>query len=120
MFAVGMHVQRGSRVVRSGACGTERGRARCPTTCTTARRAKCRCVVPLHGQAAGERQIPGGSAIGNGVCVRKSGPAPVISGHLTGFIRMTATHIDEVRGLLAGNPVCEAGGTVEIREPPEK
>lgn len=60
----------------------------------------------------------GGSAIGDGICVRKSGPAPQIGAHLTGFIRVTAGSLEEARGLLAGNPAFEAGGTVEIRELP--
>jgi hypothetical protein len=60
----------------------------------------------------------GGSAIGEGICVRKSGPAPAISGHLVGYIRVTADTIDQAKLLLAGNPHFEAGGTVEIRELP--
>lgn len=63
-------------------------------------------------------QFAGGSAIGDGICVRKSGPAPQIGAHLTGFIRVTAGSLEEARGLLAGNPAFEAGGTVEIRELP--
>ncbi len=60
----------------------------------------------------------GGSAIGAGVCVRKSGATPVITGHLTGFFRIRADSLDHARTLLNGNPVFEAGGTVEIRELP--
>lgn len=60
----------------------------------------------------------GGSAIGDGICVRKTGAAPQIGAHLTGFIRVAAGSLEEVQGLLAGNPVFEAGGTVEIRELP--
>jgi hypothetical protein len=37
---------------------------------------------------------------------------------LSGYIRISAGDLDEARGLLAGNPVFEAGGTVEIRELP--
>ena len=60
----------------------------------------------------------GGSAIGGGVCLRKSGtPAPVTA-HLAGFIRVNADSLDEAKSLLVGNPVFEAGGTVEIRELP--
>jgi hypothetical protein len=60
----------------------------------------------------------GGSAIGDGVCARKSGaPAPVTV-HLTGYIRVNADSLDQARSLLAGNPHFEAGGTVEIRELP--
>jgi hypothetical protein len=58
----------------------------------------------------------GGSEIGEGVCVRKSGAAPPITEHLGGYIRVTAATIDHATSLLAGNPHFEAGGTVEIRE----
>jgi hypothetical protein len=60
----------------------------------------------------------GGSAIGPGVCVRKHGEAPPVTPDLSGFIRIAAGSLDEARTLLAGNPVFEAGGTVEIRELP--
>src|SRR5262245_24195202 len=60
----------------------------------------------------------GGSAIGDGVCARKSGAAPPITGHLAGYIRVRADSIDQAKSLLVGNPVFEAGGTVEIRELP--
>src|SRR5260221_7775945 len=60
----------------------------------------------------------GGSAIGEGVCARRSGSAPSISRHLVGYIRITADSLPHARTLLAGNPVYEAGGTVEIRELP--
>ena len=60
----------------------------------------------------------GGSAIGDGVCLRKRGaPAPVTA-HLAGYIRVTAESLDQAKSLLAGNPHYEAGGTVEIRELP--
>jgi hypothetical protein len=67
-------------------------------------------------QAAGCFQ--GGSAIGGGICARKSGVAPEIARQIAGFIRVGAADLDEARKLLAGNPVFEAGGTVEIRELP--
>jgi len=60
----------------------------------------------------------GGSAIGGGVCERKHGAAPPITAHLTGYIRVKAKDLAEARTLLAGNPVFETGGTVEIRELP--
>ena len=60
----------------------------------------------------------GGSAIGEGVCVRKSGvPAPVTE-HLSGYIRVSAENLHQAKSLLIGNPHFEAGGTVEIRELP--
>ena len=67
-------------------------------------------------QASGH--FVGGSAIGLGVCVRKTGAAPPTTGHLTGFVRIQADSLDQARRLLAGNPIFEAGGTVEIRELP--
>jgi hypothetical protein len=60
----------------------------------------------------------GGSAIGDGICLRKNGSAPGITDHLTGYIRVTADSIDHAKSFLAGNPHFEAGGTVEIRELP--
>ena len=62
--------------------------------------------------------LRGGSAIGPGICVRRRGVAPGITAHLTGFIRVDARDIDHLRELLTGNPMLEAGGTVEIRELP--
>jgi len=67
-------------------------------------------------QASGHFQ--GGSAIGPGMCARKFGDVPQITAHLSGFIRVSADRQNEARKLLAGNPVFEAGGTVEIRELP--
>jgi hypothetical protein len=58
----------------------------------------------------------GGSAIGGGVCIRKSGAPAALTTHLAGFIRVNAGSIDHAKSLLNGNPVFEAGGTVEIRE----
>ena len=60
----------------------------------------------------------GGSAIGHGVCLRKSGTPPPLTAHLAGFIRVNADNLDQAKSLLTGNPVYEAGGTVEIRELP--
>ena len=60
----------------------------------------------------------GGSAIGDGICVRKQGAAPSVTEHLTGYIRVKADSIEQAKALLAGNPHFEGGGTVEIRELP--
>jgi hypothetical protein len=60
----------------------------------------------------------GGSAIGNGICVRKSGAVPSLTTHLTGYIRVNADNLDHAKTMLAGNPHFESGGTVEIRELP--
>jgi hypothetical protein len=67
-------------------------------------------------QAAG--RLLGGSAIGSGICVRKTDSAPSITRHLAGFMRVTADSLADARALVSGNPVFEAGGTVEIRELP--
>jgi hypothetical protein len=60
----------------------------------------------------------GGSAIGPGACARKTETPPKITAHLAGYIRISADDADHARALVAGNPVFEAGGTVEIRELP--
>src|SRR5215468_555787 len=58
----------------------------------------------------------GGSAIGDGVCMRKNGKPVPITARLSGFIRVNAESLDQARSLVSGNPLFEAGGTVEIRE----
>ena len=60
----------------------------------------------------------GGSSIGEGICCRKNGHVPETTRQLTGYIRMRAESLEAAKDLLAGNPVYEAGGTVEIRELP--
>jgi hypothetical protein len=76
----------------------------------------------------------GGSEIGLGRCFRKeierSGTAMVScsihsaalpqanSNHLTGFIRLRVANMAAAEAFLSGNPVYDAGGTVEIRELP--
>jgi hypothetical protein len=60
----------------------------------------------------------GGSEIGDGVCVRKKGAPPPVTGQLIGYIRVSAPDIAHAQLLLAGNPHFEAGGTIEIRELP--
>jgi hypothetical protein len=60
----------------------------------------------------------GGSAIGAGACIKKPGREAPPTAHLTGYIRLTAKDFAEAKSLLDGNPVYEAGGTVEIRELP--
>jgi hypothetical protein len=60
----------------------------------------------------------GGSAIGTGLCLRKSGDPASPSDHLTGYIRVEAASLDDARRLVIGNPVFESGGTVEIRALP--
>lgn len=60
----------------------------------------------------------GGSSIGDGVCMVKSGPGRPLTGGISGYIRINAVDLDAARALVTGNPVYEAGGTVEIRELP--
>lgn len=70
------------------------------------------------GQLQASGAFGGGSAIGAGLCLRKNGdPAPP-SDRLTGYIRVQAASVDEVRRLVPGNPTFECGGTVEIRTLP--
>jgi hypothetical protein len=60
----------------------------------------------------------GGSAIGPGATFRKEGAPGDTSAHLGGYLRVRAADLKAARALLAGNPVFESGGTVEIRELP--
>lgn len=61
----------------------------------------------------------GGSSIGDGECVNKTEPGPSLTRHLAGYIRVRAESLAGARELVIGNPVFEAGGTVEIRELPK-
>ncbi|ATC31590.1 hypothetical protein CA606_04035 [Caulobacter vibrioides] len=72
----------------------------------------------LDGLASAGR-LRGGSAVGEGACYRKVGAPGPVSTHLTGFVRIAADSLEDAAGCLAGNPVYEAGGTVEIRLLPE-
>ena len=60
----------------------------------------------------------GGSAMGEGLSARKNGQPGNVTAHLAGFIRVSAESLEHAKSLLVGNPVFEAGGTVEIRELP--
>lgn len=60
----------------------------------------------------------GGSAIGGGVALRKDGVTKPVTRHITGYLRFEADDIAQVEALVAGNPVFENGGTVEIRTLP--
>lgn len=62
----------------------------------------------------------GGSAIGPGVCRRNAAAAPPITARIGGYISASAHSLAEVEALLAGNPVFENGGTVELRELPKE
>jgi hypothetical protein len=63
-------------------------------------------------------RFQGGSSIGVGECVSKSLPPKQITSPLSGYIRVQAHSLEDAKTLLTGNPVFEAGGTVEIRELP--
>ena len=73
---------------------------------------------PYIGELQRRGVFEGGSAIGDGICARKSGALPPITTHLAGYMRVTAENLEQAKSLLAGNPQFEAGGTVEIRELP--
>jgi len=62
--------------------------------------------------------LRGGSRIGDGACFRKDGDAPEITGHLAGYIKIEASDFETAKAWLTGNPVYQAGGTVEIRDLP--
>ena len=87
-------------------------------------------LLLMHGDATHERaadwppyldrliqagRLRGGSSLGDGACYRKDGAAGPLSAHLVGFIRVSAESLEDARACLAGNPVYEGGGTVELR-----
>lgn len=63
-------------------------------------------------------QFDGGSSIGLGTRFRKNCPDMEPGLGMNGFIRVRAADLAHAKVFLAGNPVYEAGGTVEIRELP--
>ena len=68
----------------------------------------------------GSGRFAGGSSIGAGLCLRKDGAPRPLTPRLAGYVRVSAIDFADARTLLAGNPVFEAGGTVEIRELPRQ
>ena len=61
----------------------------------------------------------GGSAIGDGICVRKGeADAHNITDYIKGYIKVEVDSLEAAKALLPGNPVYEAGGVIEIRELP--
>jgi len=60
----------------------------------------------------------GGSSIGTGICKNSAGSNKTITSQLVGYIRIRADSLKQAEEILSGNPVFEAGGTVEIRELP--
>jgi hypothetical protein len=90
-------------------------------------------ILLMHNDAQGERaedwavylgkldssgHLRGGSAIGGGICVREHGKHAAYAAHLSGFVRIEAASMEDAARLVSGNPVLEAGGTVEIRTLP--
>ena len=63
-------------------------------------------------------RFDGGSSIGTGAPYRKGRDPVAAKDGVSGFLRVRAASLDEASGFLAGNPVFEAGGTVELRELP--
>ena len=63
-------------------------------------------------------QFDGGSSIGRGTKFKKNHPEYPSGTEMTGFIRIRAGDMDGAKVFLSGNPIFEAGGTVEIRELP--
>lgn len=63
-------------------------------------------------------RFDGGSSIGTGTVFRKGRADTAAETVISGYLRVRAENADEARRFLVGNPVYEAGGTVEIRELP--
>ncbi|MET3493483.1 hypothetical protein ABIC90_000516 [Variovorax boronicumulans] len=66
----------------------------------------------------GTGQFDGGSSMGRGECLKKNQPSQPTGNDFSGFIRVRAVSLESAKQFLLGNPVYEAGGTVEIRELP--
>ena len=60
----------------------------------------------------------GGSAIGDGVVLSKSTTSRDDLTPISGYIRVRAVSLEAALTLVAGNPVYEAGGAIEVRELP--
>lgn len=61
-------------------------------------------------------RFQGGSAIGSGECLKKSGSALPVSSSLVGYIRITASSLEEAKSFVVGNPTFEAGGTKAVND----
>ena len=76
--------------------------------------------APYFTKLEASGHFEGGSSIDDrGICMVKSGTPKAITGHLIGYLVIQAPNITEAKKLVIGNPVYEAGGTVEIRELPQ-
>ena len=71
---------------------------------------------PYLGQLHAQGVFEGGSSIAAGSVHRKHGTPARSADHVVGYVIVTADDIDAIGPLLTGNPVYEAGGTVEVRE----
>jgi hypothetical protein len=71
---------------------------------------------PYLSRLRGSEQFDGGSSIGVGSAHQKDGVPGPSGAHLVGYLLVRAADVTAARLLLDGNPVYEAGGTVEIRE----
>lgn len=58
----------------------------------------------------------GGSALGPASRFRKDVGSTIPPNQITGYIRVRAQDLADAKTCLTGNPVYEAGGTVEIQE----
>lgn len=58
----------------------------------------------------------GGSSIGAGARYRDGSFPVAVAAGVSGFLRISAASLDDAARALAGNPVFDAGGTVEIRQ----
>ncbi len=65
-----------------------------------------------------EGRFEGGSSIGPGESLRKEGLPGNVHTVLSGYIKVLAHDLEDAKRLVRGNPVFEAGGTVEVRALP--
>lgn len=73
-----------------------------------------RCLERLRAMG----RFDGDSSMGHGGRLRKNQVSKPAENNIDGFIRVRAASIEDAKQFLEGNPVYEAGGTVEIRELP--
>lgn len=60
----------------------------------------------------------GGSTVGSGEVLRKDQAPGPLATWIDGYVRVRAPSLQAAMALVAGNPVYECGGTVEVRELP--
>jgi hypothetical protein len=68
------------------------------------------------GRLRASGRFDGGSSIGTGAIYGKGREPVAVTNGVSGFLRIRAASLDEASSFLAGNPVFEAGGTIELRE----